>query len=63
MILVCLNPTVNRSIRTKMKGQVTFTFFKYDLISKHRTDWTDARRAVPRLWIRSAEVRAGGGRR
>ena len=24
-------------------------------------DWTDARRPVPRLWIRSAEVRGGGG--
>ena len=24
--------------------------------------WTDARRLVPRLWIRSAEVRGGGGR-
>ena len=23
--------------------------------------WTDARRPVPRLWIRSAEVRGGGG--
>ena len=22
--------------------------------------WTDARRTVPRLWIRSAEVRGGG---
>ena len=25
--------------------------------------WTDARRPVPRLWIRSDEVRGGGGGR
>ena len=25
--------------------------------------WTDARRPVPRLWSRSAEVRGGGGGR
>ena len=29
--------------------------------NKQWRDWTDARRPIPRLWIRSAGVRGGGG--
>ena len=33
--------------------------YKREHIENKQVDWTDARRPVPRLWIRSAEVRRG----
>ena len=40
-----------------------FLDYKYMYNTEKSQSWTDARRPVPRLWIRSAEVRRRGGGR
>ena len=44
------------------KASINFKLYMF-MKKSHLSSWTDARRPVPRLWIRSAEVRGNVVRR